>query len=497
MPPPGPSNLDAAEAGVTTESTTNKPPAAAPPAPQSRGIGLWMRRAGGGGGGGAAAAAAAPATPPASSSSPSLLARLAAAARRPDVITAKTLPPKWRALRSRWRYVHAATFYLGWPAYLLRRVWPPLLLNMLLALAIAADHISRALARRPLLPDLNPDVIKSLDPLTRYLMFSITVVLAIRLNRTYERWFAARQGFAGVGSTVLALAQRFEALSSPARGDPSRDALMADVVRWGVVWHHSVLQIVMGRKEIASWGAAFLHADELAAYRAARKGRQFAVLKLSQLVASFDGGGHSGRLVLDALLRRGVQMQGTCTTIRLQAMPYALTLLSTGFVEVFLLMLPLASLGAAQQRTALVATGPGGGGGAAAAASSTTPMTMMPSGEPPHQSDEAVFTALIVVLIYVFINLLFLGADEVASQLENPFDWFPCDDIVCSTARDSVRMLREAEVLRAMVPGGAALGQAPEDATRREAGGMQGKVIVAPGTVRGPPRPLDELAPPG
>jgi hypothetical protein len=119
-------------------------------------------------------------------------------------------------------------------------------------------------------------------------------------------------------------------------------------------------------------------------YAASRKGRQLAILRLSQLI--HDGGFDIPRTqLMDRLLQAGTAGSGVCTGIKFQAMPYSLSLLGAGFTELFLVLLPLTGLPTNEH----------------AAAGSA------------HEVAGAVFTVFIVLLFIFFINVLLLGADEV------------------------------------------------------------------------------------
>jgi hypothetical protein len=123
---------------------------------------------------------------------------------------------------------------------------------------------------------------------------------------------------------------------------------------------------------------------EAAAYAASRKGRQFVVLRLLQLL---HGAGFNAPqvLILEGILQRGTAGGKACSVVMRQCMPYTLSLLGTGFAELFLVLLPLTSL-ARQDHT---------------------------RAESLHEVRDIVFTVAIVLLLLLFINLLLLGADEV------------------------------------------------------------------------------------
>lgn len=135
-----------------------------------------------------------------------------------------------QALHSRWRWLHAAFFYLGPPVHILVRVWPVLALNMLLMSLVAADHVVRVMQTEAIvatgapvpprhrvgfLPDLSQGLSASLDPLYRYLLFAISLLLALRLNRTYERCAAPLR--VGAGCQPRGFVRSQEAAAPPAR----------------------------------------------------------------------------------------------------------------------------------------------------------------------------------------------------------------------------------------------------------------------------------------
>jgi hypothetical protein len=168
----------------------------------------------------------------------------------------QTRPPQWAALRSRWRFFEGLFFYLGPPLHLLRRLWPPMLLNACVFSLVAADHLLEAVSSagqqraaataaaaaggrhllrdlgasgggggggasavpgaltpppRSLFPPLSASVSASLDPVFRLSIFVVSLLLTLRLGRAYERWWEARRSFSALGSLALTLAQRGEA----------------------------------------------------------------------------------------------------------------------------------------------------------------------------------------------------------------------------------------------------------------------------------------------
>lgn len=56
----------------------------------------------------------------------------------------------------------------------------------------------------PFLPDLDLVILNSF----RLITFLLALLLSFRVNRTYDRWWQARQGFSGVGGAAVALSQQ-------------------------------------------------------------------------------------------------------------------------------------------------------------------------------------------------------------------------------------------------------------------------------------------------
>ena len=320
-------------------------------------------------------------------------------------------------------------FLGGAPCHLLSRIWPPLAVNLALAIVVSADHILRACtactaagAPDSLLPNIAANVIDSLTPIIRFLLFAASIILTLRLGRAYERWWAARQAFSAVGSAATALCQRFK-LWAPDGGDgggSGEEGPAAAMTRWAIAWHYSILHVCRGARALHKDAARLLAPEELAVYAAARKGRQICVEALLQITSDADLEAKKFD-ALEAILQRGVAAAGVCTGVRFQALPYGLTLMSSGFVEFFLVALVLAMV---QEASA-----------AGKAAGDTF-------------ADTA-FTVASVLALYLGVNLLFLGADEVANQLEDPFPWLPLEDIAATTARNAARAPGELRALRA------------------------------------------------
>jgi predicted membrane chloride channel (bestrophin family) len=103
---------------------------------------------------------------------------------------------------------------------------------------------------------------------------------------------------------------------------------------------------------------------------------------------------------METIVQAGVSAMGTCSRLKFQSTPYSLSLICTGFLQVFLMFLPVAVI--------------------------TTSSNVPLSGDHP----------IFALVIYFFTCVLMLGVDEVANQLEQPFPHMPMTDIVDTTVRD-------------------------------------------------------------
>ena len=224
----------------------------------------------------------------------------------------------------------------------------------------------------------------------RFVLISVSLLQAARLSRAYDRWWNARLGFSAVGAAALSLTQRLAAWVGE-----SNPALVADVARWGTAWQCAVQQVCTG---VPAYTVApeMLRPDEARIYLGSRKGRQLAVLRLTQLIAS-SGVDRIQLQILDDLLKAGVAGSGMCTAVKLQCMPYAISLLGMGFTQLFLIL---------------------------------TPLTVISSSTETVQGDfstgDALFTTALALLLQFAINVLLLGADEVRAERCEPLcgDWY-------------------------------------------------------------------------
>jgi predicted membrane chloride channel (bestrophin family) len=149
--------------------------------------------------------------------------------------------------------------------------------------------------------------------------FILALLLTLRINRTYERWWEAWRAFRRVGDCATALTQQATVFCS------NDAALQADVARWSVLWCHSVLQFTSGRTCLDPLARRLLTAPEVTVYDAAANKFNFVELKMRRLIMRMKLPMDQA-LSVDESLREGFQNVRTCSTIKQTALPYGLTL---------------------------------------------------------------------------------------------------------------------------------------------------------------------------
>ncbi|KAI8463571.1 MAG: Bestrophin, RFP-TM, chloride channel-domain-containing protein [Monoraphidium minutum] len=321
---------------------------------------------------------------------------------RPDQGRCKTLADQWALHRSPWRWLSIGVFGgFGQPCNVLPRILPPVAFLTAIYLILVTAEVRRPGAVDP------TNVFKSTFQMTS---FVISLLLAWKVRRVAERWWAARSSFAGVGNGVTAI-MRFAATYLD---DP---ILLRQYEHWLVAWHLSVLQLVTGQTQVTDPRVKkLLDSDELIAYDSTNKPRLLAGAAVGVLVAK-SGFDPQQRQTMEELIQATTKEHGVPVRIKLQAPLYAVTAYTTHVIFLWLLVLPLGLGGAL----------PGPDGGRAPGA--------------------LWWEAAAAVLLSVIL----LGVDEVCNQLEDPFWAMPLEAIVATTIRDVPRVNKEVQALKQLV----------------------------------------------
>lgn len=338
---------------------------------------------------------------------------------RPPVWRKKTLAREWEALRSEWRFVSSAVCYLGPPFHLIWMVKIPLLvvIGEVLALYFAPIGVLRFV-------DNDQGVYTTAFGICS---FALSLLLASRVNNVIARFNQARAGFGKLGNVCVIIVQIMLTYCSD-------EEILQDIARWSVIYHNAIRKYLEGNLKLCEDPVdynSYLHEDEVRLMHETHKMRQMAPLKIRQLIA------HSNppmdvSIALNSQLEMAQVGAGDCVRIYSQSLPYPFTIITTGFLQIWLYLLPLALKNTdLQLQVALPAT--------------------------------------------IFTVLLLLGVDATAIQLENPFKFMPLQDLCNSTQRDVYRALDEHKLLLASAQRNA--GNPPPLGAIRAAKGPKGRHI--------------------
>eukprot|EP00890_Picochlorum_soloecismus_P001476 jgi/Picsp_1/2329/NSC_05792-R1_protein len=330
----------------------------------------------------------------------------------PPVWKKKTLAREWEALRSEWRFVSAALCYVAPPLHILWLVKFPLLIVIgeVLGLFFAPIGVLRFV-------DNDQGVYTTAFGICS---FALSLLLASRVNNVITRFNLARSGFGKLGNIMLTCCDDQE--------------LLQDIARWCVIYHNAIRKYLEGNLKLCEDGKdynAYLHEDEIKLMHETHKMRQMAPLKIRQLISKAKPPLEM-YIALNSQLEMAQIGSGDCVRIYSQSLPYPFTVLTTGFVQIWLYLLPLALKNTELQlQVALPAS--------------------------------------------IFTALLLLGVDAAAVYMENPFKYMPLQDLCDSTQRDIYRALDEHKMLLESAARNA--GKPPPPGALKAAMGPKGRAI--------------------
>lgn len=303
---------------------------------------------------------------------------------RVDVATIKTDAARWKVVTGDIRYFHALFGYLGPPGHILWNIKWPLGMVMLVAVAMATWEQLRATCC-PKLPAF--DATNVSYNCFRLSSFAMSLLLAFRLRSCYDRWWQARCGFTGVGGAAVSLVHMAAVYVKD-------EALLYEFQRWCPVWQFTVYQFIQSDKKLLPEAQALLTPEELAVVMSVKKPRQVVGMKIRSLIQEASQHLHDAQAqAMEATFARGWDQQSACSRIRYQATPQAVSMTCTGFVTIWLMLLPM---GLWEERGGQWYT----------------------------------------LLIVFFVALLLLSVDSVATQLEHPWKLIPMHAYLDSTMRD-------------------------------------------------------------
>lgn len=274
------------------------------------------------------------------------------------------------------------------------------------------------------------------------LLGAVSFMITWRLGRSTERWWEARRALQSVTVNTLRATRMAAAHGAPRQ-------VVADVVAWCITWLRCLKSEIVPGTPLR---LDMVRPDEGAILRAARGPHQLAAVKVAHLLRDVPAGrGHD----LPGIMSKAFDAMDVLVTLGSQCLPQAISILATGYCEFFLILYAFAPDIAPPSESA---------------------MSYLRSEDGSHDKAHTtiIVTTTMWLVQYTALNLLLLGTDEVATQLERPFDAMPLDALLAATED----RLREApDLMDSLLEAG-----------RGEAGSKQ-SLGVPPGVTKLPPRP--------
>lgn len=304
----------------------------------------------------------------------------------------KTLPDQWALLQSRWRFLSALLPYLGPPSHSFWHIGLPVsaVMAMCVGIKYAEGHVAWQL-----------DQYNNYAMLFRLSSFVLSLLLAFRANRTYDRWWQARTAFGGIGGGLTNIVRTVTTWTDDAR-------LIRHYQKWGMAMVYSVVQLINDTPKVTDPRVRLLlEPDELALYESTTKPGKLCGTMLGAITAE-AGFGIEREIHLNEMLGLVAANVSQCARIKLQAIPHGMSLFCSGYMFIWLLLLPFG---------------------------------IFPEGS---------WSALLPVFM---MATMMLGLEDLANQMEDPFCFFPFEAMVATTAKDMPRTVRETQACKAMLAG--------------------------------------------
>jgi predicted membrane chloride channel (bestrophin family) len=347
---------------------------------------------------------------------------------RPDVTHQLTRKKQWEQLHSQKRFIQALFCYLGPPCHLLWNLRLPLSLIFIVTMTSVIYYALQD-TLYPGLPNFDgPGVIRTTFTSGS---FAVSLLLAMRLNRSYERFLLASTSFGDVAVYGMEAAQYMAMYCDD-------KALVFKFMGWLSTYHYALMKMVLSLPEIHPDVANYLTPEELAVVKATKEEGALAALQAKKILLKANLRPDRNTLIAGHL--SNVERKGAiCASVKLQAIPYSISMVATGFVFIWLLFLPL-GFGKTVQiaKTVQITTGP--------------------------VVTDIVLEYVVVMVAFLFFAFLLLALDEISNQLEDPFYQLPLYEMVKSFEIEMADVFKNSKLL--------------DEASAKEAARLEGETGV-------------------
>lgn len=233
------------------------------------------------------------------------------------------------------------------------------------------------------------------------LLASVSFMITWHLGKSTERWWEARKAM----QVAMQCAQRgVEAAAANDQPAEKIDALIA----WTTTWLRS-LRVLMLPTPGGPPQFEMVTPAQAGVLRSAAAPHRLAHVKVAQLL--------QGLAEAPELVGKAHDAVDTLVMMSRQCLPLAVSILATGYCEFFLLMYAFAPTIAPPNEEML---------------------GYLDADDGTHfkAHKTIIVTCVMWIVQYAALNLLLLGSDEVAAQLEHPFRMLPVDALIAKTERN-------------------------------------------------------------
>lgn len=336
---------------------------------------------------------------------------------RPDTTSTETRAEQWNKIVDPNRYLFGLFIYLGPPSFFLYNLKKPLLLVGTITILSCIYHTCDVLY-----PNVLPTIFnRTAWDLFRMGSFALSLLLSVKVSKVYDRFWEARSNFSRIGGNLNMTLQLLELYS---RGRPDSmegmeasdvDQILAEFASWAMVYPYALVVQLLALSGVPEEVHLLLNEEEIKLLNSTPKPRKYALMKLQDLLHQFPLPTEK-YLCMQKLLQDTEYACGVCRRIKFTALPYGLSQVYSGFIMIWLCILPLG-------------------------------IQYSGSGQEGTMSD--ILTVWLSGLLVYLFSLMMICVDEVANQLEDPFPSIPLFDTIKTSMKHLATVQNDFALLRA------------------------------------------------
>lgn len=336
---------------------------------------------------------------------------------RPNTTSTETREEQWNKIVDPDRYLYGLLVYLGPPSFFSYNLRKPLLLVGGITILSCTYHTCYILY-----PNVLPTIFnRTAWDLFRMGSFALSLLLSVKVSKVYDRFWEARSHFSKIGGNLNMAMQLLELYSRTHSGSMEGmnasdvDRILGEFAAWAMVYPYALVVQLLALKGVPEEVHLLLNQEEVKLLNSTPKPRKYVLMKLQDLLHQFPLPTEK-YLCMQKLLQDTEAACGVCRRIRFTALPYGLSQLYTGFIMIWLCILPLG-------------------------------IQYSGSGQEGTLSD--IMTVWLSGIVVNLFSLMMISVDEVANQLEDPFPSIPLMDTIKTSMKHIATVQKDFALLRA------------------------------------------------